>query len=105
MQMKLIDKDAVVAEIERLFLPVKNESLGSGNPEVFYYHGLINFLNSLEVKEVDTNKVIKPTEWSEEDEEKFRDVIRLVEQGAPVQSMREHYTNWLKSLKERIKGE
>lgn len=37
--------------------------------------------------------------WSEEDEKKFRDVIRLVEQGAPVQSMRDHYTNWLKSLK------
>lgn len=40
-------------------------------------------------------------DWSEEDEEKFRDVIRLIEQGAPVQSMRDHYTNWLKSLKER----
>jgi len=39
--------------------------------------------------------------WSEEDEEKFRDVIRLIKQGAPVQSMRDHYTNWLKSLKER----
>lgn len=43
--------------------------------------------------------------WSEEDDEKFRDVIRLVEQGAPVQSMRDHYTNWLKSLKERLKGD
>ncbi len=43
----------------------------------------------------------KPT-WSEEDEEKFRDVIRLVKQGAPVQSIRDHYTNWLKSLKDRI---
>jgi hypothetical protein len=40
----------------------------------------------------------KPT-WNEEDEEKFRDVIRLIEQGAPVQSMRDHYTNWLKSLR------
>lgn len=40
--------------------------------------------------------------WSEDDEEKFRDVIRLIEQGAPVQSMRDHYTNWFKSLKERV---
>lgn len=39
--------------------------------------------------------------WSEEDEEKFRDVIRLIEQGSPVQSIRDHYNNWLKSLKER----
>lgn len=41
-------------------------------------------------------------EWSEDDEEKFRDVIRLVEQGAPVQSIRDHYTNWLKALKDRF---
>ena len=37
--------------------------------------------------------------WSADDEEKFRDVIGLIEQGAPVQSMRDHYTNWLKSIK------
>lgn len=42
------------------------------------------------------------SEWSEDDEEKFRDVIRLIEQGAPVQSMRDHYNNWLKSLKDRV---
>ena len=47
------------------------------------------------------NLVEQKPAWSEEDEEKFRDVIRLVEQGAPVQSIRDHYTNWLKSLKER----
>ena len=41
-------------------------------------------------------------EWSEDDEEKFRDVIRLVEQGAPVQSIRDHYTSWLKSFKGRV---
>ena len=46
---------------------------------------------------------VSPT-WNEDDEEKFRDVIRLIEQGAPVQSMRDHYTNWFKSLKERIEG-
>lgn len=28
-------------------------------------------------------------------------MIRLVEQGAPVQSIGDHYTDWLKSLKER----
>ena len=44
-------------------------------------------------------------EWSDDDEKKLRDVIRLVEQGAPVQSIRDHYTNWLKSLKEIMKGE
>lgn len=43
-------------------------------------------------------------ELNDDDEEKFRDVIRLIEQAAPVQSIREHYTNWFKSLKERIGG-
>lgn len=43
----------------------------------------------------------KKSDWSEDDEEKFRDVIRLIEQGAPVQSMRDHYANWFKSLKDR----
>ena len=41
-------------------------------------------------------------EWSEDDEEKLRDVIRLVEQGAPVRPISDHYTDWLKSLKDRF---
>lgn len=45
----------------------------------------------------------QPTsEWSEDDEEKLRDVIRLVEQGSPVRPIRDHYTDWLKSLKDRF---
>ena len=61
---------------------------------------------------LDSNKALKwlksikdriqpqPTsEWNEDDEEKLRDVIRLVEQGATVRPIRDHYTNWLKSLK------
>lgn len=48
------------------------------------------------------DRVQPKQEWNEDDEEKFRDVIRLVEQGAPVQSIRNHYTNWLKSLKDRV---
>lgn len=57
---------------------------------------LQDFLRSLKPQPVQ--------EWSEDDDEKFRDVIRFVEQGAPVQSYRDHYTNWLKSLKKRIGG-
>ena len=41
-------------------------------------------------------------EWSEDDEMKFRDVIRLIEQGATVQSIRDHYINWFKSIRQRI---
>jgi hypothetical protein len=91
---------------------------------------LLSSLDTIEVKEVDLekkldsmksleeslgidsdtyNKIVdecvygeqKPTEWSEEDEKKTRDVIRLIEQGASVQSIRDHYTNWLKSLKNK----
>lgn len=60
---------------------------------------------NIDIVDADKNwkLVEQKTEWSEEDEEKFRDVIRLVEQGAPVQSIRDHYTNWLKSLKERVR--
>lgn len=51
--------------------------------------------------ESNSPSIIKESDWSEDDEEKFRDVIRLIEQDAPVQSMRDHYTNWFKSLKDR----
>lgn len=47
-------------------------------------------------------KIEQKTIWNEDDEKKIRDVIRLIEQGATVQSIRDHYTNWLKSLKDRI---
>ena len=56
-----------------------------------------NWLKSLKDRVLSQSK----QKWSEGDEKKFRDVIRLVEQGAPVQSIGDHYTDWLKSLKER----
>ena len=50
----------------------------------------------------DFNLCKKHATWSEDDEAKLRDVIRLVEQGAPVRPISDHYTNWLKSLKDRF---
>jgi hypothetical protein len=41
-------------------------------------------------------------EWSEEDEEKLRDVVRLVEDSGHVKSIREHYKKFLTSLPERF---
>ena len=62
------------------------------------YHERIDWLKNRK------NRVLPhpKQEWSEDDEEKFRDVIRLIEQGSPVQSMRDHYINWFKSIKQRI---
>lgn len=37
--------------------------------------------------------------WSEEDERKLNDVIRIIENSGNVQSIREHYASWLKTLK------
>ena len=44
----------------------------------------------------------KPAEWSEEDETKLRDVVRLVEDSGHVKSIREHYEKFLTSLPERF---
>lgn len=38
-------------------------------------------------------------EWSEEDERKLNDVIRLIENSGYVESIRKHYVDWLKSLR------
>ena len=51
--MELIDKDALVAEIERLMTPECGYSMNK----------LIDFLESLEVKEVDLDKEIS-FQWS-----------------------------------------
>ena len=47
-------------------------------------------------------KLQKPAEWSEEDETKLRDVVRLVEDSGHVKSIREHYEKFLTSLPERF---
>ena len=45
---------------------------------------------------------ISPEEWSEEDKVKLNDVIRLIEDSGHVQSIREHYTTFLKTLPNRF---
>ena len=62
------------------------------------YHERIDWLKNRK------NRVLThpKQEWSEFDEKKFRDVTRLIEHVAPVQSMRDHYINWFKSIKQRI---
>ena len=41
-------------------------------------------------------------EWSEEDETKLRDVVRMIEDSGHVKSIREHYEKFLTSLPERF---
>lgn len=57
--MKLINKDALVAEIEKI---KKEECLTDtyeGRIKLFYFERFLSFLNSLEVKEVELEKEIK----------------------------------------------
>ena len=49
--MELIDKDALVAEIERLWNEYKNND--EDNKLTWFVAKLENFVNTLEVKEVD----------------------------------------------------
>ena len=50
--MKLIDKDALVAEIEK-----RLEKVGHSNPAAYMEHRrLLDFIDTLEVKEVDLEK-------------------------------------------------
>ena len=44
----------------------------------------------------------KPAEWSEKDEVKLNDVIRMIENSGNVKSIIKHYTDFLKSLPERF---
>ena len=54
--MKLIDKDALVAEIERRIKFFTEESGNSNSDIVIALFGLKSFLDALEVKEVDLEK-------------------------------------------------
>lgn len=45
------------------------------------------------------NKEQRSAEWSEQDETKLNDVIRLIENSGHVESIRKHYVDWLKSLR------
>ena len=70
--MKLIDKDAVLAEIEKRIVEYKDMKIDSS-----YYEGMVasleffrdEFINTIEVKEVDLEKEIKEyinDEWCDE---------------------------------------
>lgn len=56
--MKQIDKDALVAEIERRILDIKMLSYPNNydNAALQLYKGLLSFINTLEVQEVDLEK-------------------------------------------------
>ena len=51
---------------------------------------------------INIDGLCKPAEWSEEDEVKLNDVIRLIENSGNVKSIIKHYTDFLKSLPERF---
>lgn len=57
--MKLIDKDSVVAEIERRINEYNTpiDRLGSNNIRLHECEDILSFLNTLEVKDVDINKI------------------------------------------------
>ena len=57
--MKLIDKDAVVTEIERRIKRFREEKDSVSIVKTNVYKGILSFLDTLEVKEVDLNKEIK----------------------------------------------
>ena len=46
-----------------------------------------------------TTELEHKQEWSEEDEVRLNDVIRLIENSGHVESIRKHYIDWLKSLR------
>ena len=51
--MKLIDKDALVAEIERIKKEECPIDTYEGRNKLFYFEQFLSFLNTIEVKEVD----------------------------------------------------
>ena len=63
---KLIDKDTLVAEIERRIKEYKTptDGLGSNNIRLNECKDILSFLNTLEVKEVDLEKEL--IEWHKE---------------------------------------
>ena len=54
---------------------------------------------------IHTTNVDENKNWNEEDDVKLKDVIGIIENSGYVVSIQEHYIFWLKSLKERLKGE
>ena len=91
----------IIKDQEEALNEVRNDKYG--HSEIIsdlkeMYRERINWLKNCKNRELPLSK----QEWSEDDEEKFRDTIRLIEQGATVQSIRDHYINWFKSLRQRI---
>ena len=72
--MKLIDKDAVVAEIEKRIVEYKDMKIDSS-----YYEGMVasleffrdEFINTLEVKEVDLEKAIDDYIYTHDGRKRF----------------------------------
>ena len=105
-----IDKEALVAEIERRIketesMQPKFDQFWAG--QISAFKGVLKILDTLEVKEVGTsNKVIEPTEWSKEDDKMLDSAIGAV-YAADYYTYddKEEIEHWLKSLKQRLKGE
>jgi len=114
---ELIDKAAVVAEIERL--REEEYPCDTFEESTGYYNALdeiATFLNTLEVKEVDfeeiwkeyfrpafENEIPQKPKWNENDEHHLRMCLECVEECAFQD--REDFSktiDWLKSLKQRM---
>jgi len=96
--MKLIDKDALVAEIEKRINGLKDchaDTVAGYNREISGLKRLLSFINNLEVKEVDLEK--------EYDNEFFKDPVfgKLVNQNAGI-SIAKHFFKLAISLNNPI---
>ena len=73
----LIDKDALVAEIKRILSAFENSDVPVDRLRASLLRGLLSFINTLEVKEVDLEKHLK-----EDIEDVFFDLNGVAVQGA-----------------------
>lgn len=89
--MKLIDKSAVVAEIERriaFFSDINSkQAIYSSLDCAIAFAGLRDFINTLEVKNVE---VSKNQEWSADDERNLNAVLSFIDD--------EYLRRWLKDV-------
>ena len=92
MRKKLIDKDALVAEIKKKISTEQGYS--SGDAECGYRdcaRDILSFLDTLEVKEGND---------LEKDEDYINDLIGFFYQNNKLRNTKADIINWLKSLKE-----
>lgn len=106
--MELINKAAVVAEIEKIYDRNRSNGYIDTCNEI---DDILDFINTLKVKEMDLdfekkelNKIEhKHAAWSEWDEDILSEIIYFFEKGIPtVQHDFRIYVSWLKSLKDRV---